>query len=413
VSTLRAEIITIGHEVLSGHTLNTNAAEMAQMLDEIGVDVQWVTTCGDVEEHMTQAYTTAWNRADVIISTGGLGPTHDDITRGVFCRMFDRELVMHEEMLANITNLFGRRGRTLTDRNRDQALVPERTQALVNRWGTAPGVYMNEDGRHFFLLPGVPREMRGLMKHEIVPILSELNGMNAIVRRQLHVVGWPESHLMDRIQDIPGLEAVASLPDLRGEVNLRITVARPTHEESNEEVARLESALRERLGTSIYGVDDETLESVVGTLLTDRGWTIATAESCTGGLVSSRITDIPGSSGYFTMGVVAYSNEAKERILGVPAELIREHGAVSEEVARAMAEGVRKVAGTDVGVALTGIMGPDGGTDEKPVGLAWVAVADASGTVTGQINTAWDRVANKRRTSQHALDMVRMRLLGE
>ena len=410
-SPLKAEIITIGFEVLSGHTINTNAAEIARMLDDIGVEVCWSTTVGDVKAHMEAAFRLAWERADVIITTGGLGPTHDDITRDLFCEVFDRELQINDEMLAHIRDFFVFRGRELSDRNKDQALLPTRTEPMTNHWGTAPGVYMNEDGRHWFMLPGVPREMDGLMKHAVIPRLQKYTGAQAIIRRELHVVGWPESDLMDTINGIPGLESVASLPDIRGQVNLRISVARPTEEEARAEVDRLECALRKRLGQSVYGIDDETLESVVGKILTKRGLTLATAESCTGGLVASRITDVSGSSKYMMLGVVAYSNEAKQNILGVPEDLIIEHGAVSEPVAKAMAEGVRKLAGTDIGVSLTGIMGPTGGTDEKPVGLVYIAVSDEAGTTVSTLRNAWDRVTNKRRTAQQALILLGKHLL--
>ncbi len=408
-----AEIITIGHEVLSGHTVNTNAAEIARMLDEIGVAVHWVTTCGDVKAHMAEAVHHAWERAQIIIVTGGLGPTHDDITLTVFCELFDRALSLNQDVLDHIERMFASRGRTLSERNKQQANVPSGTTPLLNRWGTAPGVHLEEDGHQLFLLPGVPREMRGLMEHGVVPILSKLSGVEAIVRRELHVIGYPESYLMDAIEGAYGLEEVASLPDIRGQVNLRITVTAPTRQDALLEAKRVEAGLRERLGDAIYGADADTLESVVGAMLAERGLTLATAESCTGGLVSSLITDVPGSSRYFSRGIVAYSNEAKSELLGVPTELIDAHGAVSEEVARAMAHGARERASVDIAVSLTGIMGPTGGSDDKPVGLVYTAIADAQGTAVHTGRYAWDRVTNKRRTAQEALVFLRRRLLGQ
>jgi len=411
---LPAEIITIGNEVLSGHTVNTNAAKIARRLGELGIAVNWTTTVGDVAEHMREAFQAAWNRAQVIVTTGGLGPTHDDITRSVFCEVFSRTLVRDEMVLQNIKELFTRRGRTLTERNIDQAMVPTHTEVMMNRWGTAPGIYVNEDGRHWFMLPGVPREMEGLLEHEVVPRLLRAVGERAIVRRELHVVGVPESHLMDRIDGIPGLEQVASLPDsTKGEVTLRITVAGNERATAEAEVARLEGALRERVGEAIYGLDDETLEGVVGRLLTERGMTISLAESCTGGLVATRVTDVSGSSNYFRLAVVAYSNAAKEMLLGVPHDLIVEHGAVSEPVAKAMAEGVRRIGKTDIGVGITGIAGPTGGTAEKPVGLTYIALSYEGGTKGEKFLFGGDRQMNRWRAATAVLDMVRRHFLGK
>ena len=410
---LSAEIITIGDEVLTGHTVNTNAAKIARRLGEVGISVEWVTTVGDVAETVHEAFRAAWNRAQVIVTTGGLGPTHDDITRRVFCEVFDRRLVRSEPVLENIRELFARRGRTITPRNVDQANVPTGTEVMMNRWGTAPGIYLAEAGRHWFMLPGVPREMEGLLEHEVLPRLLRITGDRVILRRELHVVGLPESWLMDRIDGIPGLESVASLPDLKGEVTLRITVAAANRAEAQAELERLDAALRERLGRFVYGVDGESLEGVVGKLLLAKGQTIALAESCTGGLVASRLTDVPGSSAYVMLGVVAYSNAAKESVLGVPHDLIVAHGAVSEQVARAMAEGARRLAGVDLALALTGIAGPTGGTSEKPVGLVWIALAHAEGTEVRRFQFGDERILNKQRSAQTALDMVRRHLLRQ
>ena len=411
--TFPAEVITIGNEVLSGQTLNTNAASIAQRLDELGLPVEWVTTVGDNAHHLRGAFETAWERARVTILTGGLGPTHDDITRTVFCEAFGRSLRQDEAVLDHIRHLFAARGRELTERNIDQARVPDRTEVLMNRWGTAPGVYMSEPGRHWFMLPGVPHEMNGLLESEVLPRLARLTGRQAIVRRELHVVGLPESYLMDRIDGIDGLESVASLPDSKGEVNLRICTTAPTREHAETQAARIEAALRDRLGTNIYGTGDETLEGVVGTILRERGMTIAVAESCTGGLVASRLTDVSGSSAYFMQGVVAYSNDAKTALLDVASELIAAHGAVSEQVARAMARGMRRRARTDIALGLTGIAGPTGGTPEKPVGLVYIALASEEGEEVQSHRFGAVRLITKQRAAQTALDTVRRYLLRE
>jgi len=411
VHELSAEIISIGNEVLAGRTINTNAATIARRLDELGIAVEWVTTVGDVAEHLEAAFHAAWERARIIIVTGGLGPTHDDITRRVFCDVFDRRLVRSDAVLDNIRQLFDRRSRALTNRNIDQANVPERTDIMMNKWGTAPGIHLDEHGHHVFMLPGVPLEMEDLLEHEIVPRLLEITGRRAIVRRDLHVVGLPESWLMDRIDGIDGLEYVASLPDPKGEVNLRITITAETEDAAQANIARIEASLRERLGDHVYGVEDDTLEAVVGQLLRERHMTIATAESCTGGLVATRLTDVSGSSDYVHAGVVVYSNEAKQALLGVPHDLILQHGAVSEAVARAMAEGARTRFGTDIAVSVTGIAGPTGGTPEKPVGLVWIGLAHAEGTEARSFRFGSERLMNKSRSAQTALDMVRRHLI--
>lgn len=407
-----AELITIGNEVLAGRTLNTNAADMSRMLDDIGVDVRWVTTCADNRDDVMVAFQNAWDRAKIVIVTGGLGPTHDDITIKVFCEFFNRGIVRSEPVLRRLEEMFQRRGRELTNRNRMQADVPTDTEVLMNNAGTAPGIYLNEQDHHWFLLPGVPREMKQLMDDAVLPRLTVIVGESAIVRRDIHVIGWPESNLMDAILDVPGIESVASLPDERGEVVLRISVTSDTRTQAEQHVEKVRQCFSEKLGLDIYGIDDETLESVVGRLLRDQRKTIAIAESVTSGLVGDRITDVPGSSDYFLGGVIAYSNDAKIDLLCVPRELIRDHGAVSEEVARAMAEGARNRFGADIAVSLTGIAGPGGGSEEKPVGLVYIGLAWDGGSEAKAYHFGDRRAIVKQRAAQTALDVVRRHLLG-
>jgi len=407
----RAEIITVGNEVLSGRTVNTNAAFVASELERVGVSVAWVTTVGDVSAHIRDAFLRAWERANVVIVTGGLGPTHDDVTRSVFCEVFARGLRRDEAVLQNIRSLFAARGRPVTPRNEEQALVPEGTEVVQNRWGTAPGIHWTENGKHWFLLPGVPREMQNLLTHEVLPRLRGLPGARTVVRRELHVVGVPESYLMDRIADITGIEQVASLPDSKGEVCLRVTVASESYDEAHARCARIVSDLEARLGDAIYGYDGDTLEAVVGRLLAERNMTIAVAESCTGGLVTSRLTDVPGSSRYLVSAVVAYANAAKTDFLGVPLSTLAAHGAVSAETAAAMASGIRNRSQADLGVAVTGIAGPGGGSPEKPVGLVYLAVADREGIEVVRELFGDDRLLTKARTAEAALALVRKRLL--
>ncbi len=412
VERLPAEIVTVGNEILSGRTVDTNAAEISQGLDVLGIPVARVTTVGDDADDLAASFAAAAARARVVIVTGGLGPTHDDITRRVFCDFFGMGLRHDTDVLANIERLFERRGRTLTDRNIDQANVPERAEALMNPIGTAPGVYLEDGDRHWFVLPGVPREMRGLLAAEVMPRLKRLAGAMAIARRDLYVVGLPESRLMDRIAGVDGLESVASLPDEKGEVTLRISVAAEIEDAARARADAIEAALRERLGERIYGADGDTLESVVGGLLRAAGSTIAVAESCTGGLLASRLTDVPGSSDYFTMGLVTYANQAKIALLGVPRGKLERRGAVSKEVAVAMARGARSQAKSDLSVALTGIAGPGGGTAEKPVGLVHIALAHADGEDAAEFRFGAERLVNKQRAVQTALDMVRRHLLA-
>jgi len=409
---LIAEIITIGNEVLAGRTLNTNAANISQMLDDIGVDVRWVTTCGDNRDDVTAAFRNAWDRAKIVIVTGGLGPTHDDITVKVFCEFFNRGIVRSEAVLRHLEDMFQRRGRELTERNRTQADVPTDTEVLMNNAGTAPGIYLNEQDHHWFLLPGVPREMKQLTEDEVLPHLKRIVGDGVVVRRDIHVIGWPESNLMDVILDVPHIESVASLPDERGEVVLRISVAGDTRTDAEQRVEEVRRCFNEKLGLDIYGVDDETLESVVGRLLREQRKTIAVAESVTSGLVGDRITDVPGSSDYFLGGIIAYSNDAKVELLDVPRELIRDYGAVSDQVARAMAEGARNRFGADIAVSLTGIAGPGGGSDEKPVGLVYIGLAWEGGAEANAYRLGDRRALVKQRAAQTALDVVRRHLLS-
>jgi nicotinamide-nucleotide amidase len=409
---LTAEIITIGNEVLSGRTVNTNASHIAGLLEGVGIDVRWVTTCGDDATDVAQAFRLAWDRARVIITTGGIGPTHDDITSTVFCDVFQRDLRRDESVLTHIEEMFHKRGRVMTDRNRTQADVPVDTEVLMNHEGTAPGVYLAQDGRHWFMLPGVPREMRHLMSDVIIPLMKKVVGNQAIMRRDLHVVGWPESNLMDTIEDVEGIESVASLPDEKGEITLRISAVGTSVNEVEARIDSIHKQLEERLSQDIYGVDTTTLEGAVGSLLRERGWNLAVAESITGGLVGSRITDEAGSSDYFLGGVTAYSNEAKQALLGVSADLLADYGAVSEPVAEAMAAGARTAFDADIAVSLPGIAGPTGGTETKPVGLVCIGLASMQGTSAKSFNFGTRRGLNKVRAAQAALDMVRRHLLS-
>lgn len=393
---MRAEVITVGDELITGLVVDSNSAYLGRRLTELGFRVVRMTSVGDGPEEIRTAFQQV--SSDVAVVTGGLGPTPDDRTKEVFAEVVGRRLVLDEEVLEGIRKRFAHRGMEMPRSNVRQATVPEGSQVLPNRWGTAPGLHVKADGRHFFLLPGVPREMRGIFEESVVPILRKLSG-RAINFVLLRTTGISESALYEKLSDLD-LNKVAFLPGLEG-VDVRVMW------EEGEDPTQLIEEIRRRAGQFVYAEGEEGMEEVVGRLLKRRGWRIATAESCTGGLIGHRITEVPGSSDYFERGVVAYSNRAKVELLGVPEELIRRHGAVSPQVASAMAKGVRERTGVEVGLGVTGIAGPTGGTPEKPVGLVYIGVATPEGVRVKEFRFVGERSQIKFRASQAALDMVR------
>jgi nicotinamide-nucleotide amidase len=412
-----AEIVSIGDELLIGQVVNSNQAFIAERLNSVGVSADRMTTVGDDEGQILLSFQTAMGSHDVVITTGGLGPTHDDITRKVICEFFGTDLVQDAEAFQNIKRIFERRKMPMLKRNEDQALVPVGCTVIQNRFGTAPGYLFQKNGKCFVAMPGVPFEMKAMMDGFVVPFFQTQSTGMVIRHRTLKTTGIAESFLADRIGDISLLFApdegisLAFQPSPMG-VRLRITGKGTSVEEVARRVARVETALREKAGKYLYGTDDEELEEVVGTLLAERHLTIAVAESCTGGLITDRLTNVPGSSRYFERGVIAYSNDSKVAILGVASSLIERHGAVSREVAEAMAKGVRSAANADIGISTTGIAGPDGGTAEKPIGLVWIAYADRTASFAMQFNFGDERRRVKERAAQAALEIVRRRILN-
>lgn len=407
-----AEIVSIGAELLHGVLDDTNALFLAEALMEIGVEVSYRTVVGDDRERIHQILGQALSRAAVVVATGGLGPTEDDRTRDALGDVSGRPLVLHGETLKRIEERFARRGVAMPEVAKRQAWVPEGFAVLPNHHGTAPGLLWREGGRILVALPGPPREMRPLFTEQVLPVLLEEAGGGRLLRtRTIKVCGLFESQVEERILDLfrPDHPAVGLLARA-GEIHIRITVS-GTAEEVASQLEAWERKLRERLGDAIFGVDEERLEEVVGRLLRLQGKTVAVAESCTGGLVVHRITNIPGSSDYFERGIVSYSNRAKEEILQVPGSVIERHGAVSPEVAGAMAAGVRRHAEADVGLGVTGIAGPGGGTESKPVGLTYIALADATGEEWREYRFPYRREENKLWASQMALEMLRRYLL--
>ncbi len=413
---MRAEIISIGDELLIGQVINTNQAYIAEQLSGVGVAVARMTTVGDEEESILKAFEHALERHEIVIVTGGLGPTHDDITRKAVCKFFQTDLVVNEEALERVRQFFARRGLAPRKINEDQALVPRGCTVIRNLQGTAPGYLFERQGKYFIAMPGVPFEMKAMVQSFVVPFFAQRASGIVIRHRTLKTTGIGESFLAEQIGDVHKIFspdsgiALAFLPSPLG-TRLRISVRAVSLNDANEKIQSVEERIRARASKYIYGADGEELEEVVGRLLSKRKLTLSVAESCTGGLIADKITNVPGSSNYFERGVIAYSNQSKVEELAVPLVLIQDHGAVSREVAEAMAVGVRMKSSTDIGVSTTGIAGPSGGTPEKPVGLVWIGYSDAHDTLALHFNFGDDRRRVKERASQAALELVRRRLL--
>jgi nicotinamide-nucleotide amidase len=412
----KVSIISIGDELLIGQTINTNAAYIGEKLTSIGYEVIRNFTVGDNKEDILQTLSDAELISDFIFITGGLGPTHDDITRTCIVEYFKTDLVFDEQTFERIKKLFERRKIPMPEINREQAMVPRIARVIPNDYGTAPGYDITKDGKRFFVMPGVPYEMRGMMENTILPDLKKYIQSKNIFYNQkiLYTTGIPESALYSRLEDLKPLfneVKVAFLPSQFG-VKIRLSMRSNNEQLNLEKIKSLEEKIRERVGEFIYTDEDLNLEEVIGKILTEKKLKIAVAESCTGGLICNRITNIPGSSNYFERGVVSYSNEAKIQILGVNPETIKNFGAVSEQTAIEMARGVRKISNADIGISTTGIMGPTGATETKPVGLVYIGYSDGEKEFAKQFNFADNRVRNKERTSQAALDILRRALMG-
>jgi nicotinamide-nucleotide amidase len=406
---LTAELISIGDELLIGQVVNTNASWLGQRFSDLGVTLTRVVTIGDDRDVIRETVDAARQRAEVVIVTGGLGPTHDDITKEAVASLFGAQLILDQGLFDALKARYDRVGRTMSPSNRTQAEVPEGFSVLRNRWGSAPGL-LHEDGCLLLILPGVPREMKGLIDEHVVPRLLASGVLSPSIRKTLLTTGVGESRLHDDVGEISpwtssGAE-VAYLPSVHG---VRVRLTAPAG--SPDVLAGLEAHLRAKAGRHVYGEGEETIEAVVGQQLRQRGWTVATAESATGGLVASRLTDVPGASAYVRGGVVAYDNEIKTTRLGVLAETLSTVGAVSQEVVEQMARGVCKALGSDCGIATSGIMGPGGGSDEKPVGTVWIAVCTPGKSRSIKVVMHHDRLGNKARTATTALDLLRRAML--
>ncbi len=413
---MNAQIITVGDEILIGQVLNTNAAYIGSRLVENNINVIRTSVVGDIQSEIVNEFNKAWDENDLVVVTGGLGPTHDDITRKCIVDFFNTELVSNTEVLEDIKSLFRKRGRKITKINEGQALVPKIANVIRNSLGTAPGVWIEKENKIFVAMPGVPFEMKEMIETYVIPSLIEKMGEPEIisVRKTLLTTGIAESTLFERLGDLNELlgdSKLAFLPSQFG-VRLRITSEGKSEKDAQNKISEIEQKIRSKAGRYIYGKDNELLEEAVGKILKERGLTLAVAESCTGGLVSDLLTNISGSSAYFERGVVSYSNAAKVEILKVNEDMIAENGAVSIEIARQMAEGIKSISGTDLGLSTTGIMGPTGATTDKPIGLAYIGICDEKVCTAKEFQFGDDRLLNKQRAAQAALDMLRRHLLG-
>jgi nicotinamide-nucleotide amidase len=411
---MRAEIISVGTELLSGGVADTNSLYLSEELMLIGIETAFKTVVGDDEQDMEEAIRRSFGRVKIVIVTGGIGPTEDDITRKIIAKIIKKRLVLNEEALKLIHERLAGRGKEFVMSNDRQALVPSGARLLQNPVGIAPGFYSQEEDLFIAVLPGVPQEMRAMFSDGLRSILEERFGGRMFIRRRiLRTWGLSESAVNQSLQNILKRRVpVVGLTAKETGVDIRVISSGPTAEQSQALVDSTDAAIRNNLGDAVYGVDDQELEEVVGVLLKQRRLKLAVAESCTGGLIGGRITGIAGSSEYFERGAVVYSNTAKTEMLGVPQGLIDRHGAVSSEVAEAMALGIRQAAHTDLGLAVTGIAGPGGGTEKKPVGLVCVALASAQGVKSVEHRFLGTREQVRIRASQMALDLVRRHLIA-
>ena len=410
---ISAEIIAIGSELLTPTKTDTNSLWLTEKLNEIGIEVMLKTIVGDDKLRLEETIRDAVKRSDIVISTGGLGPTEDDITRSVSARAIGRELVFHEEIVEDLRVRFRRWGREMPEINRRQAFVIEGAEILPNPNGSAVGMAVEIGEKFFVILPGPPRENQPMFMDFILPKLRESAGEIFVKRRILRVSGIGESAVDEAIAPIyKTFETVdTSILFNKSEIEVHLTAKAKTEAEAEQILEELAEKITETLGLAVFAMNGETMEEIVGNLLKAEGKTLSIAESCTGGLVSQRLTDVAGASAYFIESAITYANEAKIKTLNVAPELIEKHGAVSKEVAEAMAKGMREKAQTDFAVSVTGIAGPSGGTEEKPVGTIFVGYADENQTKSLKMTVPGDRYLIRWRASQAALDYLRRQIL--
>ena len=410
---MNAEVISIGTELLLGHTLNTNTVFLSQKLAEIGIDVYNTSVVGDNPKRLIEALNQALERADIVITTGGLGPTVDDVTSQTIAMLLRRKMVLKKKLFKDLENYFRLRKMKVLTSSVRQAYVPEGVRCVRNKVGIAPGLIAKHKGKIIICLPGPPRELEPMFENTIIPYIRKKAKRAWIIRSQtVKIAGLPESVVNKAVKRLlklrpPTTVGIYAKP---GQVELRIMSKARDERSVATAITKIRKKIRARLKEDIFGYDDATLEGVVGKLLTRRKQTIAVAESCTGGLLANRITNVSGSSKYFSMGLVAYSNAVKENILGVSKESIEAYGAVSQDVATEMAERIKLLAGSDIGVGITGIAGPGGGTPAKPVGLVYIAIVIGRKKLLKELNCKGTREEIKLQATQDALNLLRKNL---
>ncbi len=410
---MKAEILAVGTELLMGQITNTNAQYISSKLPLVGVGVYYHTVVGDNAERLEKSLSLALERCDVVITTGGLGPTQDDLTKETVSRLMGKKLVLHQESLTKIKCFFENLHRSMTINNEKQAYFPEGCIIMKNNNGTAPGCIIENGEKVVIMLPGPPSEMKPMFDEQVMPYFMEKCDFK-LESKFLRIFGIGESALEDMLLDLIDGQTNPTLATYAkdGEVTLRLTARVNPGENADEIISPMLSEIKKRTGDALYSLEDEPLDLVAAKLLLEKNITIATAESCTGGLVSEILTNIPGISKVFMGGSVTYSNQSKSDLLGVKEETLSQYGAVSKQTAAEMAEGIREKLATDIAVSVTGIAGPDGGTPEKPVGLVFVALASKDGTVIKQLNLWGSRNRIRNVTALHVFDMIRRHVLG-
>jgi nicotinamide-nucleotide amidase len=408
-----AEVITIGDEILYGQITDTNTQWISAELDKIGVKTVRKSSVGDAKGEIIEILNEAQTRADIILITGGLGPTKDDLTKHVLAEYFNATLVIHEQALLEVTAFFKSKGKELTELNRQQAALPDNCTFISNKRGTAPGMWFEKEGKVFVSMPGVPHEMKGMMTDIVLGMLQQRFQTPVIYHKMVKTVGIGESFLASRIEqwedNLPPHIRLAYLPSM-GQVRLRLTAAGENVTQLKEQVQQQVDTLLSLIAEYVYGYDEDTLEEVVGNLLVERQQTIAIAESCSVGYATYSIGQVPGCSRYLMGSMVAYHNNAKINLLGVKPETLSSYGAVSEETVKEMAQQVRSLFKTSIGVASSGVAGPSGGTDNKPVGTVWIAYSDDKQTVAKRLQLGNDRDLNIKLTALYVLNLIRQYL---
>jgi len=409
------DIISIGDELLIGQVINTNSSWMGDKLNSVSLPVNRIIAIADTANAISSALINSMESAKLVLITGGLGPTQDDLTKATILDFFGSKLVLNMEVLDHVESFFAKRGRSLTESNRLQAMVPDNCEIVKNNQGTAPAMHFEKEGTHFVFMPGVPFEMKHIMEEWVIPYFSNKCSTRPKAQKTVLTSGMGESFLADVISDwennLPENTSLAYLPS-PGRVRLRVSVVADNQVEADNQLKKHVDDLVSIIPDLVYGYNDDLMETLIGKLCVNQNKTIATAESCTGGMIAQKITSVAGSSQYYKGSIVAYANEIKAKQLGIDPAIIEEYGAVSEIVVRQMAENVRRIMNVDIAISTTGIAGPDGGTEDKPVGTVWIALATKEKTIAKKYQFGTQRERNTNWTVQTALNTIRKELIG-